>query len=359
MSGRNRSWSRSPPSPPSPIDWEEDAQRWEDEYDDQPWVDQDELQRQWLEENRNPDFSVVANPDFIFESPNEAPRIQTVGIAYHVHDVFDNIRENAYLITDTLGGPHTDLILFKIGIEEFLNGFYGICSQILHRHYSSPIYERELDKVSQIINKLDRARNEFLSEENISSMFTWIQFVLRQPDVFQKFYIDVFIEDTFNAYNGNKDTISCPKGIVERVLFSIADACILYCVSFKKPRKNKNKQKNKNKTSKTVGGGKHNTTMKGGKWKSMYRTCDNPIYRKLIRLFKKEVPDLNSLSQEWAIILEDTNEMAKMSAEDLKANFIEFMTRKYKLFGLTQTDQINKRAIQYEEAHIFENKGFS
>ena len=334
---------RTPPTPPTPPEWGEDAQRWADEYDD---YDQDELQRRWLEENRNPDFT----PDLILENPINAP---TLGIAYHVHNVFENIKENEYLITDTLGGPHSDLHLFIIGTEEFLNGFFGSCSQILQRHYPSPIYEQQLNKMSLILNKLDRARNEYLSEENISNMFTWIQFVLRQPDVFQKYYIDVFIEDTFHAYNGKTDTISCPKGIVERVLFAIADACILYCVTFKKPRK----KKNKNKTSRR-GHTNHSTTMRGGKWKSMYSKCDNPVYRKLIRLFKKEVPDLNSLSQEWAIILEDTDEMAKITPVNLKANFIAFMTRKYALFGLTQTDQISKRAIQYEEAKIFENKSF-
>jgi hypothetical protein len=224
----------------------------------------------------------------------------------------------------------------------------------LKKHYDKDTYHTKLDQLSQILNKLSLARNEYLTEYNISSMFTGIQFVMRQPDVFQKYYVDLYIEDTFFAYNGAEDTISCPKGIVHRVTLAIADACLLYCVNFKKPRKKtkKNKNRSKKKNNVTV------VNMNGGKFKSMYNKCDNAIYRKLIRLFKKEVPDLNSLSKEWAAILNDPVEIAKMSAEDLKMNFIHFMTKKYRLYGLTQTDQINKRAQQYEEAQIFERREF-
>lgn len=329
----------TPPTPPS------------EEYE----MDQNEMQRQWLMEN-HPNH----NNDFIFMTPEtyqqEQEQLQRIpppaGIAFHVHNVFDNIKENAYEIMDTLGGPHSDLFIFQIGAEELLMGFHETCIRILERHYTSPKLEVELDKLSQILNKLNLVSQEFLSNENISNIFTAIHFVKRQPDVFQKYYVDLFIQDTFYAYNGVKDTISCPRGIVERTFFAIADACLIYCTSWKKRRKQKKKTKKNTHVTNTTRGGGRKTDI------SQYKRCDNPIYRKLIRLFKKEVPDLNELSKEWGVLFEDTEEIAKMSAEELKKNFIDFMTRKYKLYGITQIDNIIQRADHYEEEGVFTRKEF-
>ena len=353
----NMSWSRSPPSYPSPPTPESRPS----EYDDSPPIETQE------------EYYYRMNPHL---DPNDAPFEHLVlphhdqqyhnqplpdGIAYHVHNAFDNIEDNLNQINDTLGGPHFNLTSFNIGNsgDDFMNGFYECCVQILERHYTGDAFHTRTDKLSQILDKLAFARREYLTVNNIQAMFTWIQFVLRQPDAFQKYYVDLYIEDTFHAYEGQNDTISCPKGIVHRVLLAIADACLLYCVNFKKPRKKTKKKKNgtgKSKKNRTFT--QQQPQITGGKFKSMYSKCDNPIYKKLIRLFKKEVPDLNSLSQEWAVILDDSAEIATMSAEDLKLNFIKFMKRKYKLYGLIQTDQIMKRATEYEEAEIFKRKEF-
>jgi hypothetical protein len=255
---------------------------------------------------------------------------------------------------ETLGGPHPDLYIFKIGPTECLKGFHESCVRILKKNYSSQKLETELDKLKKIITKLDLAKEYHLHNENISSVFTSIQFVMRQSDVFQKYYVDLFIEDTFNAYDGKENAISCPKGIVERMLFAIADACLLYCITYKKKRKQK-----KNKTRKKKTGQPRNTVvLNSTQYVSQYKKCDNPIYRRLIRLFKKEVPDINSLTREWGRIFEDTDEVAKMSAEELKKNFINFMSRKYFSYGLTHTEKIMERANQFEELKVFEKKAF-
>ena len=339
MSRRNMGTPPTPPTPPSvphSPSWSEWMEEQRDNFDFEP--DQFDMQRQWLEDN-HPELSETYHPP--------AP-----GIAFHVHDVFDNIRENAHEIMDSLGGPHPDLYIFQIGSKELLTGFYEWCVRILRKHYSSPKLEIEMDKLFQIVQKLELAKREYLQSENISVIFTAIQFVIRQPDVFQKYYIDLFIEDTFNAYHGKEDTISCPKGIVERILFAIADACLLYCVTYKKKRKPK-----KHKTRKSDTRTQNNTTRGGVS--SQYKKCDNPLYRKLIRLFRKEVPDINVLTSEWARIFDDTEGIANMTAAELKINFIDFMTRKYKSYGLTQqTDKIKERADHFEELQVFEKKAF-
>lgn len=366
----------TPPTPPSE-EWGPEQEQWfRDNNPDRPDHNRSpppseeheaRHRRQWLGYDQNhPNLN--DEPDFIFPSPETYRRQQQLlqnpqtpplapGIAFHVHDVFDNIRDNEREIMETLGGPHPDLYIFEIGPTELVKGFHESCVRILRKHYSSQKLVTELDKLKKIITKLDLAKEYHLHNENISSVFTSIQFVMRQPDVFQKYYVDLFIEDTFNAYNGKEDTISCPKGIVERMLFAIADACLLYCITYKKKRKQK-----KNKTRKNKTGQPRNTVIPGGSNStqniSQYKKCDNPIYRKLIRLFKKEVPDINSLTREWARIFEDTDEVANMGAEELKKNFIKFMTRKYISYGLTQTNKIMERANQFEELKVFEKKAF-
>jgi len=352
MSSRRR---RRSPSPPSPS------------YSDGDEVDQYEMQRQWLAENHpNVNGDVEEHPpnNFIFLTPEsyrlEQERLQqhpAPGVAYHVHNVFDNIKENTDEILKTLGGPHLDLFFFRIGPEELLFGFHGCCAQILQKHYTSPLLEIEMDKLRQITTKIHFAREEFLDHENISNIFTAIQFVMRQPDVFQKYYVDLFIEDTFYAYDlpvGHTESaepppplISCPKGIVERMLFAIADACLLYCTSWKKKLKQK---KNRTRKKRKISG--------GVKFQSQYKRCTNPVYRTLIRLFKKEVPDINVLTSEWALILEDKDVVDAMTADDLKMHFIKFMKDKYESYGLTQTDKIMERANQFEELQVFTRKAF-
>ena len=60
------------------------------------------------------------------------------------------------------------------------------------------------------------------------------QFVFQQPAIFQANYVETFIGDTYHAYDGTENTISCVNGITERMLLYIGDACMMYCTMFKK-----------------------------------------------------------------------------------------------------------------------------
>jgi hypothetical protein len=288
--------------------------------------------------------------DFDFNEPTAPPD----GVAYHVHNVFDNIRDNLDEITKTLGSPTMTFRefneYFKITpkqfeiylIEEVFKTF------IVHKTPNNTQRDEYLEKVEAVIFKLYQARKNYMTDHHITSMFFWTQFVLRQPKVFQLHYFDCFLEDTFTAYDGgiNMDNISCPKGIYERFLLAIADACILYCTEFKKQRKRKTRKKKQIQTEKQE--------TRGG-MKSMYNTCDKPKYVKIIRLFKKEVPDMNTLTQEWSSIFKE-EEGKKMNAVQLKSHFIEFMDRSYKRYGLNNRTQIEERAKDLEYA--FEAKVF-
>ena len=290
------------------------------------------------------------------------------GMAWQVHNVFENIKDTYEEIMEVFGGRIKLDILHAIGPDDLINGLDLFFASVISRKYGTPFQQGdEYNKLQQVLQRLYLTKNEFLGVSQRNEIFTWIQFVMRQPDSFQFEYIDLFINDTFFAYDGGDDKLSCPKGISERLLLSIADACILYCIQYKKKNKKKTKQTEKNKTKKkntktrartarnveTVQPMTGVSEITGGK--SAFAQCDNATYRKLIMLFKKEVPDMNELTKDWSVIF--TGELAHtMTTAQIKQSFIDFMERKYKLYGLNKSAAIKKRADEFDE--IFERREF-
>ena len=159
---------------------------------------------------------------------------QQYGMAWHIHNVFDNIKETYEEIMDVFGGRIRLDILQTIGPTEFIVALDLFFATAISRKYGTPFQQgEEYHKVSQVLNRLYLANKEFLTPSQRNEIFTWIQFVMRQPDAFQFEYIDLFINDTFLAYDTGDDKLSCPKGISERLLLSIGDACVLYCFQYK------------------------------------------------------------------------------------------------------------------------------
>lgn len=366
--------SFSPPATP-PDEW--GAQRWSQEstipspgqqrfYDDNRSQDDLPSPVQQVSE----DEGILGTPTFDLVYHNDAERAeqqrqieaqerqqeQMYGIAYQVHNVFENIQDNYEEIIDVLGGRIQLEILPMVGPDELISGLDSLFATIIMRKYGTPFKEGvEYLKVNKVLHKLLRAKREFLGDYVRNEIFTWIQFVIRQPDSFQFEYIDCFIEDTFFAYDGAGDNTSCPKGISERLLLSIGDACILYCSQYKKKNKKKTKRAEKNKKAKTKKANSVAAILTGGNHKSAFVKCDNPTYRKLIRLFKKEVPDMNELTKEWSVIF--AGPLAEtLTTAQIKQEFIDFMERKYKLYGLNQLAAIKRRADEFDE--IFERREF-
>lgn len=361
-----------------------------DEYLDQDDEDlgQFDAQQQWYDEHMR-------------QTQEQQMQANRIGTAFHVHEAFDNIRENLPEITETLGGLDPNLDMNQ---GYLLDMILRYCNYVLEDHYYAEVKEAEdmynkdnnkekldktlefllkkfegnLNKIPKILDKLGYI-DDSLTDANISYINMLFQFVFQQPDIFQANYVETFIGDTYHAYDGTENTISCVNGITERMLLSIGDACMMYCTMFKKKHRRKpksaTKKKNdrdKNKARKKLANRK--TVIKGGR-ASLYKRCDNPVYRKLIWLFKKEVPDINSLSQKWAasIFIDDYHQdpkldtitlnqkrrkLAEMNAVDLENDFVTFMVNEYKRYGLTQTAQILKKANEYKEAHVFERKAF-
>ena len=299
------------------------------------------------------------------QQAQQEQQAQQHGMAWHVHNVFENIKDNYEEIMEVFGGRINLDILQTVGPLEFIKALDLFFSHTISNKYGTAFQQgEEYNKVSQVLNRLYLANREFLTPSQRNEIFTWIQFVMRQPDAFQFEYIDLFINDTFLAYDTGDDKLSCPKGITERLLLSIADACILYCFQYKKKNKKKTKQTEKNKTKKRIMKSRARTARNiqttvigteiiGGK--PEFANCDNPTYRKLIKLFKKVVPDMNDLTKDWSVIFNDELS-AKMTTAQIKQSFIDFMERKYKLYGLNKSAAIKKRADEFDE--FFEQKGF-
>lgn len=311
----------TPPTPPSREDY--------DDFDD-PW--------QYATEH-----------DYIHRyDNNHVATIPVEGIAFHVHNVFENLKENIEEINATLGG-RINVYLLQVNRLDIMAGVDNFFHTLLLKFYGSPLNNEGLSKlyqIRQIEHKLELAANEYLTVETTNDIFTWIQFVLRQPDSFQQHYLDCFIGDTFYAFDGFDEgvNISCPKGIYERFLLAIGDACVLYCTQYKKKN---NKKKRQTRRNQQIGGNK-----------SLFHKCDHPIYRKLIRLFKKEVPDMNDFIKDWSEIFNCDRGQA-LTPLQLKQDYIEFIDRKYKRYGLDQMTAILKSANDMEAAEIFINKTFS
>jgi hypothetical protein len=267
------------------------------------------------------------------------------GVAYQVHNVFNNIKENLTDIYKKLGKPELSFKkyddLFDLPPDLFMlylqHKFFG---KIIDNYDDNNKIEEYKQKIEQILLKFWSAGDLLITSESMNNMFNWTQFVLRQPKQFQTAYFECYLQDTYNAYDGDSDNISCPKGIYERLLFAIGDACIIYCTQYEKKKENQTRKKKM-----TIN------------YDSLYKNCEKSKYIHLIRLFKKEIPDINELTKQWSSILE-SDEGKKMDPDALKKNFIEFMNKTYKRYGLNKEDEIEKRANDLEAASIFKDKQF-
>ena len=190
-----------------------------------------------------------------------------------------HLQANFKEIMDSVGGV-LDIYIFEIGLNDFINSFDEFFCQLINKKYISNDDKFECyAKFKKIEDKFEKAGSDILNRETTNNMSTWMQFVYRQPDVFQLHYLDCFMRDT--EKDGN---IRSTKDIYERVLYTIADACVLYCTQYKKKLTQYKTKRNKSQKKKTKKD--HNLT-RGGTSNSMYHNCDNAVYSKLIRLIKK------------------------------------------------------------------------
>jgi surface protein len=91
----------------------------------------------------------------------------------------------------------------------------------------APSKKEQLEGVQKILNRLNNPyfRYNDLNESVRKSIFYSLEYVKNQSRVFQKAYIDIFITDCLQAYEVG-DTMTCINGALERLVFSLVDACV-------------------------------------------------------------------------------------------------------------------------------------
>ena len=88
------------------------------------------------------------------------------------------------------------------------------------------------DKQQEQQTNLARIMNERLNSVNYSeksillrnSIFYSLEYVKIQPIAFKQMYVETFLKDCINAYNG-EDGMSCALGAIERIVMSLIPAC--------------------------------------------------------------------------------------------------------------------------------------
>jgi surface protein len=91
----------------------------------------------------------------------------------------------------------------------------------------APSKKQQLEGVQKILNRLNNPyfRYNDLNESVRKSIFYSLEYVKKQSRLFQKVYIDVFITDCLQAHEVG-DTMTCINGALERLVFSLVDACV-------------------------------------------------------------------------------------------------------------------------------------
>jgi hypothetical protein len=145
------------------------------------------------------------------------------GFAMEVHDAYYKINKTALLTflqkkVGTLGDPSVDMQdHIYVSVKGFLSSAASPGS-----HASKDALEKSLDDIyAKRLISMDFTE----SEANIIQYV--LEFVKRQPNKFKTMYASTFVQDCAQAYNeGN--TMSCSKGVKERIIFSLSSACAAY-----------------------------------------------------------------------------------------------------------------------------------
>jgi hypothetical protein len=83
-------------------------------------------------------------------------------------------------------------------------------------------------KLSNIYRQITTCQLDSISDygEIIKIAYMALEYASKQPTLFQIIYVHTFVDDNVKAYSGSGDNISCPKGIIERLITLLKDTCV-------------------------------------------------------------------------------------------------------------------------------------
>ena len=84
---------------------------------------------------------------------------------------------------------------------------------------------QKLDTIMR--NRLKGIKYDEQSSTMLEVIYYILEFVKKQSPEFQQFYVNTFLNDCVNAYDGNgQESLSCSAGILERIVTILLDTCI-------------------------------------------------------------------------------------------------------------------------------------
>ena len=178
--------------------------------------------------------------------------------------------------------------------------------------------EQLIKKLKEILKKISKTLSESARTRNLIGKT--VDFVFEQPKEFTDFYVRTFIQDCYHAYSGEQG-MSCVNGILERFYMIVGDSVFAVCPDGE---------------------------------------CDNPVYKELLKLFNKHI-DKNALTQEWANLFLESEELKQMNNDQRKEHYINFMRQKYRTADMLDEHTegiIKEEATKLDEASVFDKLEF-
>ena len=138
---------------------------------------------------------------------------ETTGVAFHVHNKFDEI-DMTKLIELVNNGK---LKIYPKNFGEYVKNEL----QTMIDNYD----KSDKQQLQTMFNRLSTKMSDITySNNDINICYTVIDFVKRQEKSYQDNYIKLYLTECFNAYDGSGDNTSCVRGIKERLVFSLGQA---------------------------------------------------------------------------------------------------------------------------------------
>jgi hypothetical protein len=149
------------------------------------------------------------------QTPGRAPvQNNNIDEAIQVHNEFDRINLN-----DLIQVLNGNVLQYKT-INPTFKQYVETKLKSLLKNYNEPDKDELQRRFDRLLPKI-RVINY---ENDVNIYYTVIYFVKQQDEHYQDNYIKFFINDSFNAYDTKTDSTSCPKGIKERLIFSLSSA---------------------------------------------------------------------------------------------------------------------------------------
>ena len=183
---------------------------------------------------------------------------QPQGVAYKIHNAFANMNKVAFATfmkthapsSATAGvSPHIGVgiapnvfrmrpALPRSNLNEhstsdpnaitFMESFYSKMKKFVNTHTKGEEKTKLLEMLSVVVER-SKTYSGF-SPEYLPIYINTMNYVFSRPPEFVYKYVSAFLVDSAHAYEGSNDslseTVSCKKGIVERVLLCVEDAAV-------------------------------------------------------------------------------------------------------------------------------------